>query len=145
MKKIIKKKKKKKFQRKWENEIDWKVYVNDNWCREAEQGTYQSEHDAEKLDDVSISDTVETAEQSVRYCHRCADDNGQCIIHAEHHRKNGTCTAWTKCSIVCFHFFLKFFIPILLSSQQQIISFFLNVESRMDRFNCLFFFLIEVL
>jgi len=53
---------------------------------------YQSEEDAEELNDVGVSDRVETSEQRVRDGDERRHDDRGVVVHLDDHRQRRTCT-----------------------------------------------------
>lgn len=51
---------------------------------------YQSEEDANQLNDISVSDTVQSSEHGVCDGNSSADDDGQSIVHIKHNREDGS-------------------------------------------------------
>ena len=53
--------------------------------------TYESKKDAEELNDVSVSDAVQTAEKGVDNSNAGTEDDASAVVHVDDDAERGTC------------------------------------------------------
>jgi len=62
--------------------------LNNPWLHKF---TYKSNKDAEELNDVSVSDAVQAAKQSVENSDAGTEDDGRAVIHVDDDAERGAC------------------------------------------------------